>query len=126
VDFGRFRSYAELRQDGSECIVVVTEFIGLVEDEPLWERIQRIRRDTEARLWVMDERNVREHSYRTDEQGEKIPGSDRYGLDHGKLERQVELSWRVEDKTSGEICQLLARLSEQTQEIWDEAGVGVC
>ncbi|MBW3596915.1 MAG: hypothetical protein KY475_06525 [Planctomycetes bacterium] len=126
VGFSRFRAYGELRQDGSECIVVVTEFIGFVEDEALWQRIEEVRCRTEAHRWIMDKRKVREHWRRTDEHGEEIPGSDRYGPDHGKTERQVEFSWRVEDQSPDEIRRLLAELAEQTQEIWDEAGVALC
>jgi hypothetical protein len=129
TDFGRFRAYGQLDYAGgvfSECIVVCTEFCTLVEDAAYWELVEQVVRDTQAHYWVMDERAHLDRSCRVDDAGGIIPGSERIGPDHGKLERQIELSWRVENLSMAEIVTLLQSKADETQPIWESAGVGVC
>lgn len=130
TDFGRFRAYGQLNRR-SELIVVCTEFIGIVEDKQLWANIEAMIEQTQAHYWVMSEEPNSEHSWRVypdghKKAGQKIPGSDKYGKNHGKMERQVELSWQVQDLSIPEVKRLLRKLRRQTDKVWPEAGVGVC
>lgn len=130
VDFGRFRAYGQLNNDGTETIVVCTEFIGLVEDDELWNEIKETVEKTNAHYWVMSEEPNLEHSWKVYQdgpnKGHKIPNSDNYGPNHGKVERQVELSWQVQNLSVPYIKQLITKLKKQTESLWGKAGVGVC
>ena len=48
------------------------------------------------------------------------------GPDHGRMERQVELSWRIERMTPDQLPQFLNKITEISQPLWNESGVGVC
>ena len=87
-------------------------------DEALWQKVNEVKRDTGAHLWVMDESLNRDTTYR-------FIGSDSYGPNHGKMERQVELSWRIEKLSPGELLDLVTKLEATTQELWKASGVGV-
>lgn len=123
---GRWRVYGERTKLGKEVIVLVTEFLELSADDKFWQALLDVKESTEAHLWIMHESKRCEHSWRVGESGKKIPGSDKYGEGHGEMERQVELSWRVENKTPAEVVKLVKRLEKATQKIWNKAGVGVC
>jgi hypothetical protein len=122
ADFGRFRVYGGIRK-GRDVIVLVTEFLALVSEENIWQQIEVIRKKTKARLWVMTEDTRSDHSYRVHPDGH---GSDKYGPGHGELERQVELSWRIEKLTPTELKAFIKVLKKETQKVWKLAGVGVC
>jgi len=122
---GRFRTYGELRPDGSECIVLVTEFKEYDENPNFLEQVANIQQATNAHLWIMEENYEIEHSWRgTDEKGNRI--EERFGPNHGKPYKQIELSWRVEDKTPEQIRLFADQLAKNTESLWKSTGVGVC
>jgi hypothetical protein len=120
ADFGRFRVYGELRK-GRPRIVAVTEFCWWCDDGAFWQRLRAIARRFRAHVWVMDEREHLDHYWTLDEKSEE-----HFGPDHGRPERQVELSWRIERLTVPELRALLRRLKRGTQGLWGQCGVGVC
>lgn len=113
---GRWRVYGRIAKNNTKQVVVVTEFQGLLGDESLWRKINKVK--TGARLWVMDESLNRDTTYR-------FIGGDSYGPNHGKMERQVELSWRIEKLSPGGLLDLVTKLETATQELWKASGVGV-
>ena len=122
----RWRVYGRISNNNTRQVVVVTELEGILGDESLWQKVNKVKRNTGAHLWVMDESLNRDHSYRTDPTtNEKIPGSDKYGPNYGKIERQVELSWRIEKLSPGGLADLVTKLETATQELWKASGVGV-
>lgn len=101
TDFSRFRAYGQLGDNNEKLIVIVTEFTGDMDNDKLWQEINKVRIQTKAHYWVMDEH----------------PENN---------QRQVEFSWRVDHLTNYKIDRLLEKLLKQTKKIWDQAGVGVC
>lgn len=118
---GRFRAYGEIR-NGKPRIVIVTEFIGFVDDDAYWTRFNRMVDDLKANVWIMSEDEHSDqviHNYGTPQQ-KTITGKN-----HGRMERQVELSWRVEAKSIPEVQELIRKISKRTYRLWKESGVGV-
>jgi hypothetical protein len=128
ANWGRFRVYGGLYKGEDVVdearIVVVTEFIRLVEDNTFWLAVSLIARHTGAAWWLMYKRKgVDKTTY-----GGPHPkaGTVVYGHTHGKMIQQVELSWRVEALNYAEFSRLIRRLTAVTDEIWTKGGVGVC
>lgn len=138
VDFGRFRVYGEIKPGGEECIVVVTEFIGFCDDDAVWLNINAVKDKTQAHLWVMrEEPHLHKYYPANGDEGERetdelLNMTDRpadakwfAGKNHGRMERQVELSWRIEMMTTMGFKRFLRRIKRETDAIWPEAGVGI-
>jgi len=121
----RFRCYGEVRQDGSHCMVLVTEFKQFTAETWFWQKLEAVKQATEAHLWVMDDEYEIEHSW-SGEDAEGNRTGETFGPNHGRPFMQVELSWRIEKLSYNEIVALSERMSVATQEIWDSCGVGVC
>jgi len=125
VNNGRFCCYGEVRQDGSHCMVLVTEFTEYVRETEFWQKLEEVRVATEAHLWVMDDEYEIEHSWSGhDAEGNRT--GEKFGPNHGLPFMQVELSWRIETLSYTQIVALADRMAVATQEIWSTAGVGVC
>jgi hypothetical protein len=121
VPEGRFRVYGEIR-NGKPRIVVVTEFIGCVEDDAYWTRFDAVVKKLKAHVWIMSEDENTEYSYRLE--GDKKV-DEKFGPNYGKVERQVELSWRIEKLTIPDLKALLVNICNVTRKLWKESGVGV-
>lgn len=125
-DDGRFRVYGEIA-NGTPRIVVVTEFREACDDamDDFWLRLKNTAKHLKARVWIMEEDIESDYSYRTDKQGVKIPGSEKYGPLHNRPVRQVELSWRIEKLDVGAFKNFVSALRQKTQPLWKRAGVCV-
>lgn len=124
VDFGRFRVYAEIRK-GHPRIILCTEFIQFCDEDDFWTEFNTLAKALKANVWVMREAEHLDHSYRVNpDNNQKY--DEHFGVNHGRMERQVELSWRVEKMPIAEFREVLIGLRKQTQELWDLSGVGVC
>lgn len=119
--YDRFRVYGELR-NGKHRIVVVTEFIGFIDDDDYWTRFNAMVKKLKASIWIMQERDYLNHWW------DLVDGkqtTEHFGENHGRMERQVELSWRIERLTIPEMKALMVRIRNATQKLWNESGVGV-
>jgi hypothetical protein len=140
VDNGRWRVYGgmkgknQLAAAKNPSINLVTEFKEFTDggDTPhgvkcseWWKRLYALGAKLGAQVSTLDEGKELEHSYRTDDQGKKIPGSDKYGENHGRPYRQVEMIWEIKGRTLEEVQAMIADLDEKLQALWEEAGVGV-
>jgi hypothetical protein len=123
VDFGRFRVYGELR-NGRPRVVVVTEFQQFCDNDDFWTRLNVAAKRLKARVWVMSEKQHVDHSWRITQSGKKY--AERFGPDHGRKERQVELSWCIETLTTRHLRAFVKKIADATSDIWKEGGVGVC
>jgi hypothetical protein len=132
---GRFRVYGEMR-DGGECIVLVTEFVGFTNDDETWQKILALKQTLKAHLWVMmTDKHLDKYYPARGEEGERktkerVPGRGKgenwfVGPNHGRMERQVELSWRIEGMTPDDVVKLQKRIKRKTARLWREAGVCV-
>lgn len=119
----RFRLYGELRRGGDECVVLVTEFRGFCGDDHFWLAFNDIAQSLQAHVWIMREEPHLDHSYLNFGTPEQ---QDVYGPDHGRLERQVELSWRVETISVEALQELKVRIAAATEPFWKKYGVSVC
>lgn len=125
INNGRFRVYGWIDKDDRQVVVLVTEFCWWVEDPVFWDRLERIVKDTKAGVVVLHE------SPHCDQRGKPDPETGklvwRAGFNHGRPERQVELSWKLgpDDKVHDVVGRMMA-LSAATAEVWQQAGVGVC
>lgn len=119
ANFGRFRVYGEMK-DGKENIVVVTEFQAFVDQTDFWDRLKERAVQLHARIWIMREEPHMNQFKRRDQMEWQ------YGPDHGRLERQVELSWQIQDKSPVAFKRFLGRIRKLTNELFTEQGVGVC
>jgi hypothetical protein len=117
----RFRFYGEIR-NGKPKIVVVTEFIGFVDDVEFWSKADLVAKKLGAHVWVMDEGPHSDHSWHYDESGQVI---DRYGDNDGRIERQVEFSWRIEKLNSEALKDFMVRLRNGTRTLFAKGGVSV-
>ncbi len=118
---GRFRVYGQIYRH-RQTIVLVTEFVELVSCDSLWEKILEVSRDTRANIWVMREDprlDCVTHDKGTAQ--EKTI----YGPGHGELERQVELSWRIESLANSQMESFFKTIKKKTNEIWKLSGVNV-
>jgi hypothetical protein len=132
VDFGRFRVYGALMNEGDslagkgtsgERIVVVTEFMDFVNNNDLWSKVLEIKKSTDAKLWVMSEEGHSDHCIKN---YGKPTQEDVFGPRHGEMERQVELSWRIENMSIEDFKNFLKTITEATEPIWSTGGVGIC
>lgn len=120
-DGSRFRVYGEIRK-GKPRIIVVTEFVGFVDDDAYWTRFDAIVKKLKAHVWIMSEDEHSDqciHDYGTPQEKTVT------GVNHGRMERQVELSWRIEKLTVPEVKALLVTIRNATRRLWKESGVGV-
>lgn len=134
ADFGRWRVYGEIRPGGEECTVLVTEFQAFCDNDEMWAAVLACKEKTGAHLWVMRENPYQDKHYpgRAGDRETTEPAPNRgdnakwfVGPDHGRTERQVELSWRIDGMTPDEVTALIERLNAETEVIWPKAGVGV-
>ncbi len=134
VNDSRFRVYGEICQDGEEIIVVVTEFAAFCDDEEFWTKLNELSKSSNAHVWVMREEPYLDRYYPArGEEGEQVtdepcPGTGGYwvrGKNHGRVERQVELSWRCESLSIEQLLKFVDQMTETTESIWKDAGVGV-
>ncbi len=122
---GRFRTYGELRRNGSECIVLVTEFKEFDSETEFWKQVEIVQQRTNAHLWIMQEDYEIEHSWQSnDANGNRI--GEKFGPNHGRPFKQIELSWRIEAMTPALVVKLSELMAEATAPLWEAAGVGVC
>lgn len=117
----RFRVYGEIRK-GTFRIVVVTEFIGFIDEDDYWTRFNSMARKLKAHVWVMQERDHL-NAWWDVVDGKRT--TEHIGENHGRTERQVELSWRIERLTVPEMKAFMVMLRNATQKLWNESGVGV-
>ena len=117
----RFRVYGEIRK-GKSRIVVVTEFIGFIDDDDYWTRFNAMATKLKANVWIMQERDYLNSGWDVVD-GKKT--TEHVGENHGRKERQVELSWRIERLTIPELKGMMVRFRNATQKLWNESGVGV-
>ena len=120
VSSSRWRVYGGIYA-GTPQLFLVTEFCELIEDKEFWIELYKTVEALKATVWVMREDEHLDHSWKTDA-GNTY---EVFGPNHDKLERQVELSWRIEDKTPEEVRVLVTALAEGTQKYWERAGVSV-
>jgi hypothetical protein len=119
-----FRIYGELRQDGSRCIVLATEFIVFDEQHDLIDILESVVNQTGAHVWFMQDDYHVDHRFKgQDDNGNRV--GETFGPDHGKPFKQIELSWRIEHKTLDQIEQLCFDLTKKTREVWASVGVEV-
>lgn len=123
---GRFRTYGELRPDGTVRALLVTEFKEVFDQDhkDFWRKLEAVRGETLAHLWIMDSGYLVDCSYQGIDEDGFFYGEKR-NEDYGKPYKQVELSWRIEAMTVEMVKSLEQELREKTQEIWDLAGVSV-
>lgn len=119
---GRFRVYGELSTNGRRRIWLVTEFREAVENRGQWERIEAARKQSGAVEDTLTEYENTEHWQTTDADGKT---TEHFEPNYGKVERQVEFSWRIEGMSVPTLKRLISRVSKQTQEIWQHNGVSV-
>ena len=142
----RFRIYGRMKGN-TPSIILVIEFQWLLERLEVTRAIRELARNTKAKVWVMSEdehldscgksteaksaKLVREEivaegrTLRNDGKPDERGYIWSTGPNHGKKERQVELSWEVYGKTVSQIKQLRKRLTKYTDELWNQAGVSV-
>lgn len=119
-DYCRFRVYGEINPKG-EKIVLVTEFQEFLSEKKFWEEIDETAERLKAKVWVMREEEHMDITY----QNYGKPDQKRLeGKDHGRMERQVEFSWRVEKLTSNKLEKLIISLTTGTELLWKRTGVG--
>lgn len=92
-----FRVQARIREDWigreHEEITVTTEFIALAGRPKFWKKVFDFANETNGKIeWEWISRHL-DHSWKTDDEDNKIPGTERFGKNHGKWERQVGLVW---------------------------------
>lgn len=113
-----FRIQARIREDyrGNQIdeITLTTEVIELARVETYWNDVYAFALDTNARIeWESTSKNI-EHSWRTNPDGSKIPGSDKYGDRYGKLERQVGIVWTFAPRTTvGDMKRHISRMKRE-------------
>lgn len=120
-----FRFYAGILEDGREWLVLEFEFYYFIDKagEAYMERINSFIADLKSSYPIeettMDEGTHIDHSWRTEgATGEKLVGSDKYGPDHGRPFRQVDISINlIEAKLSrGDVKMLMEKLREDLRE----------
>jgi hypothetical protein len=117
ADFGRFRVYGEIRK-GRHRIILSTEFQQFCDNEQIWKDCEKTAKDLDANIWIMREDKHSDHVIYPDT-------TERFGPNHGRMERQVEFSWRIETLTIPQLKKFIRHLTKQTQSLWDVSGVGV-
>ena len=111
---GRFRTYGELRPDGSECIVLVTEFREFDSETEFWKQVEEVQAATKAHLWIMDEGYEIDHSWKSQyAKGNRV--GEKLGPNHGRPYKQVELSWRIESMTVAQVVKLAESMAQATE-----------
>lgn len=128
---GRFRVYGRKMGesfDAEEKIILVTEFQHWMDDEAFWEHVNQVAAENDCEINVMHEDKHLDHSWRTDDDGNKI--DERYGENHGRMERQVEFYIDITEISKSrhaifDLLQQIERMTEITKDLWNEAGVGV-
>lgn len=134
IEDGRFRVYGGIKTTGTQEINLVTEFCNWVDQKDFWKTLDRLKRETKARLWVMKE-SERSNHYSPPQgiEGEVI-NPDReptelgpwvFGPNHGRMEKQVEFSWKVTSMNLDQLRAFKEEMAKATQEIWDTQGVCV-
>jgi hypothetical protein len=132
VDDGRWRVYGGMSgnsvHDAVACINLVTEFRNFVGEDfdDYWKKLSDIASKLGAEVRTLDEGEEMEHSWKTDENGQKIPGSEKFGKNHGRQYRQVEVIWNVTNKSLLQVKRMIKNLNDKLQEVWEETGVGIC
>ena len=136
VDDGRVRIWGKMDPDRTWHVRLVTEFKELSDNVDFWRRaelaVSRLQESFSGKveLYTLVEQEQVEHSYTQDGSGKKVPGSDRYGKNHGKMMRQVEIAMdlgRTSLKTAvGRAKTAKEQLTTATEDLWREAGVAVC
>lgn len=118
---GRFRVYGEIRQGGVECIVLVTEFRDFCDDASFWSVLAEMAAELQAHVWFMEDEvpHLDQFKHTEDEDWQ-------YGPRHGDPQRQVELSWRIEQLSVPEMLALQERIKKVTEPAWQQHGVAVC
>lgn len=114
---GRFRVYAEIRQNNEQAIVLVTEFQAFLENAEFWQNLDETAKNLKAHVWFMREEP---HNDKFMKFGDT---EWQYGENHGKMERQVELSWRIEDLNTRQITALRNKIKAATEQLQEQ---GVC
>lgn len=119
---GRVRIYGQIA-DSKEMIVAVTEFIGFCDDDEFWTQFNQTVDRLDAFVWVMREEPCNEESSTLDENMNVV--EKKFGPNHGRMERQVEVSFRVDYLTIEHFRGFLEKLCKETQELWNKNGVNV-
>lgn len=124
ISNSRFRVYGR-RERRRNSVILVSEFRDLVENRGTWALVKKVAKATEAKVWVMDESKCLDKSAKIDPVTQKR-GPWRYGKNHGKMERQVELSWPIaDDMRIHEVVGMMLVMAQETHELWKLCGMGV-
>ena len=114
-----FRVQARIRKDyqGNRYheIALTTEVKERVKFGKYWNRVYDFALATNAKIeWEYTDKEL-QHSWKVDDDGKKIPGSDVYGKDHGKLFRQAGIVWAFRPSTKRR--EMEAFIKEMTKEM---------
>jgi hypothetical protein len=138
---GRFRLYGGILR-GRPWINLVTEFNAFIDEKSFWKTLMQIAKSLSAKTYVMhDGPHVDSSGYpagspdleKALQDGRKLKNGGQVengivwttGPDHGRLERQVELSWPVYGKNLREIKTMIRKISKATNDQWEHRGVSV-
>jgi len=120
----RFRCYGEVSADGSHVMVLVTEFKHFITETEFWRKVEQVRIATNAHLWVIEESRNTDQNWRLQPDG-TTKYEEGFAANHGRMERQVELSWRIEKLSYQQITELAGSMAAATQELWEASGICV-
>lgn len=114
-----FRVQARIRNDSRGDrhveISLTTEVKERDKFQKYWSKVHDFVLATNAKIeWEHTDKEL-DHFWKTDEKGKKIPGSDVYGKDHGKLFRQVGIVWTFRPSTKRR--EMEAFIKEMTKEM---------
>lgn len=119
VNDSRFRVWL-----GEKHVIWLTaEFIYFSDEKDLEKGIRWLACQLGARVFLMIEHPHLDHSWRVDGAGKKIKATERYGEDHGRMEKQIEFAWAV--YTVAEARVLKRQMKRATQQLWANYGVNV-
>lgn len=107
-----FRIYAGINRDDTEYVHLTTEFAGLVENQELWDAVDKFAKDFGGEVELLFEETNLDKSWPVND-----PTNITYGPWYGKEERQVGVNVNTLGMTLGEVtvlCQQMAARIEET------------
>lgn len=118
---GRFRVYGQLHR-GRATIVLVTEFLQFCDQAEFWRTLKSMAKKLLANFWVM---HTSEHLDKVTHNWGTPQARVVTGPNHGRLERQVELAWRLDGLTQKQAHEQYLKARRGTQSLWRLSGVNV-
>jgi hypothetical protein len=97
--------------------------MGFCDEDDFWTELKQLQEITKANIWVMDEDT---HSDQYTENYGTPEAKVVTGKNHGRMERQVEFGWRVENMSADQFAELILDITTKTDPIWPTHGVSVC